>query len=207
MFLVSKSQPYGFQCEKTNKKNTTYPAYFSASIFSSWSSKHFFFCLTKKKKKHLLFLVGITFFRVWFFKPLHITVGIIWSLFTKVILVFKILPLWVDVNYLSAQYLKNHFMKHSPTLWLLLRRFLGAQLHLSVVISVFKAHHLGAMWLFVCTISQEPLDEIFSYLVVASSEVSWDAHTGNTPQALTMAWSCPNVPLCGNLGEVEYQIP
>ena len=65
----------------------------------------------------------------------------------------------------------------------------------------------GQCELFVCAISQEPLDEIFSYLVVASSEVSWDAHTGNTPQALTMALSCPNVPLCGNLGEVEYQIP
>ena len=58
---------------------------------------------------------------------------------------FQNSPLWVDVNYLSAQYLKNHFMKHFPTLWLLLRKFLGAQLHLSVVISVFEAHHLGAM--------------------------------------------------------------
>ena len=56
---------------------------------------------------------------------------------------FQNSPLWVDVNYLSAQYLKNHFMKHFPTLWLLLRKFLGAQLHLSVVISVFEAHHLG----------------------------------------------------------------
>ena len=100
---------------------------------------------------------------------------------------FQNSPLWVDVNYLSAQYLKNHFMKHFPTLWLLLRKFLGAQLHLSVVISVFKAHHLRQCELFVCTISQEPFDEIFSYLVVASSEVSWDAHTGNTLQALTMA--------------------
>ena len=90
MFLVSKSQPYGFQCEKTNKKTTTYPAYFSASIFSSWLSKHLFFCLTKKKKKDLLVLVGITFFGVWNKQCLHRTVGIIWSLFSKVILVSKI---------------------------------------------------------------------------------------------------------------------
>ena len=151
MFLVSKSQPYGFQCEKTNKKNTTYPAYFSASIFSSWSSKHFFFCLTKKKKKDLLVLVGITFFRVWFFKPLQTVPpqnsGHHLITFFEGHLSFQNSPLWVDVNYLSAQYLKNHFMKHFPTLWFLLRKFLRAQLHLSVVISVFKAHHLGAMWI------------------------------------------------------------
>ena len=121
---------------------------------------------------------------------------------------FQNSPLWVDVNYLSAQYLKNHFMKHFPTLWLLLRKFLGASItFIGGHLMFSKLTTWGQCELFVCTISQEPLDEIFSYLVVASSEVSWDAHTGNTPQALTMAWSYPNVPLCGNLGEVEYQIP
>ena len=134
-----------FSVKKQTKKNTTYPAYFSVSIFSSWSSKHFFL-LDQKEKKGF-----IVFFRVWFFKPLQ-TVPPQNSMhhlitFFEGHLSFQNSPLWVDVNYLSAQYLKNHFMKHFPTLWLLLRKFLGAQLHLSVVISVFKAHHLGAMWL------------------------------------------------------------
>ena len=149
MFLVSKSQPYGFQCEKTNKKHYL-PCLFFSKHFFFLVEQTFFFCLTKKKKKDLLVLVGITFFRVWFFKPLQTV---------------------------PPQNSGHHLI----TLWLLLRKFFGAQLYLSVVISVFKAHHLGACELFVCTISQEPLYEIFSYLVVASSEVSWDAHTGNTP--------------------------
>ena len=96
---------------------------------------------------------------------------------------FQNLPLWVDVNYLSAQYLKNHFMKHFPTLWLLL----GLNYIYRWSSQFSKLTTWGQCELFVCTISQEPLDEIFSYLVVASSEVSSDAHTENTPQALTMA--------------------
>ena len=51
------------------------------------------------------------------------------------------------MNYLSAQYPKNHFMKHFPTLWLIPRNFLGIRWHFSVVSLVFKAHHLGAMWI------------------------------------------------------------
>ena len=54
---------------------------------------------------------------------------------------FQSSPLGGDVNYLSAQYLKNHFMKYFPIYWLLLRRFLGIQLGFSVVILVFKANH------------------------------------------------------------------
>ena len=60
---------------------------------------------------------------------------------------FQSSPLGGNVNYLSAQYLKNHLMNYFPTLWLLLRNFFGVQLHFLVVILVFKAHHKGAMWI------------------------------------------------------------
>ena len=137
-----------FTVKKQTKKNTIYPAYFSASIFSSWSSKHFFFCLTKKKNG-FIGSGGYNFFQGMIFKSLQTVPpqnsGHHLITFFEGHLSFQNSPLWVDVNYLSAQYLKNHFMKHFPTLWLLLRKFLGAQLHLSVVISVFEAHHLGAM--------------------------------------------------------------
>ena len=156
-----------FSVWKNKQKKHYLPCLFFGKHFFFLVEQTFFFCLTKKKKKDLLVLVGITFFRVWFFKPLQTVPpqnsGHHLITFFEGHLSFQNSPLWVDVNYLSAQYLKNHFMKHFPTLWLLLRKFLGAQLHLSVVISVFKAHHLGAMWI-IClhnisrtTWPQEPL--------------------------------------------------
>ena len=63
MFLVSKSQPYGFQCEKTNKKNTTYPAYVSASISFFLVEQTFFFLLDQKEKKGFIGSGGNNFFQ------------------------------------------------------------------------------------------------------------------------------------------------
>ena len=110
-----------------------------------------FFFAWPKRKKGFIGSGGYNFFQGMIFKSLQTVPpqnsGHHFITFFEGHLSFKNSPLWVDVNYLSAQYLKNHFMKHFPTLWLLLRKFLGAQLHLSVVISVFEAHHLGAMWI------------------------------------------------------------
>ena len=200
-----------FSVKKQTKKHYL-PCLFFGKHFFFLVEQTFFFAWPKRKKKDLLVLVGITFFSVWFSKPLqtvppqnsghHLI-----TFFEGHLIVFKIHHyglMWIIC-------LHNISRTTSWNIFLLCGCFFGSFLGLNYIYQWSSQFSKLTTWgqceLFVCTISQEPLDEIFSYLVVASSEVSWDAHTGNTPQALTMAWSCPNVPLCGNLGEVEYQIP
>ena len=167
MFLVSKSQPYGFQCEKTNKKNTTFPAYFSASIFSSWSSKHFFFAWPKRKKGFIgsggyNFFQGMIFFNL-SKQCLHRTVRIIRSLFSKVILVFKIHHyglMWIICLHNISRTTSWNIFLHCGCFF---ESFLGLNYIYRWSSQFSKLTTWGQCELFVCTISQEPLDEIFSY--------------------------------------------
>lgn len=62
MFLVSKSQPYGFQCQKTNKKTLpTLPIFRQA--FFLLGRANIFFLLDQKEKKGFIGSGGYNFFQ------------------------------------------------------------------------------------------------------------------------------------------------
>ena len=192
-----------FTVKKQTKKTLSTLPIFRQAFFLLGRANIFFFAWPKRKKG-FIGSGGYNFFQGMIFKYLQTVPpqnsGHHLITFSKVILVFKIHQsglMWIIC-------LHNISRTTSWNIFLLCGCFFGSFLGLNYIYrwsSQFsKLTTWGQCELFVCTISQEPLDEIFSYLVVASSEFSWDAHTENTPQALTMAWSCPNV-------EVEYQIP